>query len=87
MSNGVNPRQLLQKMFPGGSPVPLSLDNMMLWKIIAEIMCEPPKRKKLPNINTLDDVVHLLRTCNKVVVLTGAGVRCNCKNNSHGRQK
>jgi hypothetical protein len=31
-------------------------------------------RKKLPNVNTLDDVVALIQTAASVVVLTGAGI-------------
>lgn len=38
------------------------------------MLSEPPRRKKLPNVNTLEDVVNLIRTCKNIVVLTGAGV-------------
>jgi hypothetical protein len=34
------------------------------------------QRKKLPNVNTLEDVVKLLRESKNIMVLTGAGV-CN----------
>jgi NAD-dependent histone deacetylase SIR2 len=33
------------------------------------------QRKKLPNVNTLEDVVKLLRESKNIMVLTGAGVR------------
>ncbi|KAL3193677.1 hypothetical protein MRX96_017019 [Rhipicephalus microplus] len=39
---------------------------------------EPPRRTKLEHVNTLDDVVHLLRNCQRVLVLTGAGVSVSC---------
>lgn len=31
-------------------------------------------RPKLPHYNSIEDVCHLLRTCNNVLVLTGAGI-------------
>ena len=34
------------------------------------------QRKKLPNVNTLEDVVKLLRESKNIMILTGAGV-CN----------
>ena len=34
------------------------------------------QRKKLPNVNTLEDVIELLRESKNIMVLTGAGV-CN----------
>lgn len=34
------------------------------------------QRKKLPNVNTLEDVIELLRVSKNIMVLTGAGV-CN----------
>lgn len=35
-------------------------------------------RYKLPHINTFDDVVNLIQTCNNIVILTGAGVSVSC---------
>ena len=32
------------------------------------------KRQKLPQYNTIDDVVTLLRTCKNIIVVTGAGI-------------
>merc|ERR1719461_514095 len=42
------------------------------------MVSEPPRRKKLPEINTLTDVVELIRKSQKIVVLTGAGVSVSC---------
>ena len=36
---------------------------------------ELAKRAKLPQYNTVDDVVALLRKSNRIMVITGAGVR------------
>lgn len=35
---------------------------------------EMSKRPKLRNWNTVDDAVHLLKTCKNIIVLTGAGI-------------
>jgi hypothetical protein len=35
-------------------------------------------RQKLETVNTLDDVVSLLRTSKKIVVLAGAGISVSC---------
>ena len=37
-------------------------------------MAEPEPRNKLTHINTLDDVVSLLKNSRKIIILTGAGV-------------
>merc|ERR1719461_1793722 len=42
------------------------------------MVSEPPRRKKLPNVNTLEDVVRLIRTSKRIIVLTGAGVSVSC---------
>lgn len=42
------------------------------------LISEPPKRKKLPHVNNLEDVVSLVQRSKKIVVLTGAGVSTSC---------
>ena len=74
MRQGKCPRKILEELVPSGTTIPEDLDSLMLWKIIVNIVSEPPKRKKLKNVNTLDDVMRLLNTCKKIIVLTGAGV-------------
>ncbi|XP_059142877.1 NAD-dependent protein deacetylase sirtuin-1-like [Physella acuta] len=78
MRRGQSPRKILEDLVPTGTLIPEGLDPIMLWKIIINIVSEPPKRKKLHGINTLDDVLGLLRTCKKIMVLTGAGVSVSC---------
>lgn len=46
---------------------------MTLWRLIFS-MIEPPKRKKLTQYNTIDDAIDLIKTSNKVLVLSGAGI-------------
>lgn len=61
------------------SPQPPNIDKATLWKIIVDILTEPTPRQKLDHINSLDDVVELLRGSKNIIVLTGAGV---CKINT-----
>ena len=53
---------------------PSSVDKTTLWKIVIDILTEPTPRQKLDHINSLDNVVELLRGSKNIVVLTGAGV-------------
>ena len=53
---------------------PPDLDEITLWSIVLRCMAEPEPRYKLSHVNTLDDVVSLLKSSSKIVVLTGAGV-------------
>ncbi|RUS90093.1 hypothetical protein EGW08_002135 [Elysia chlorotica] len=78
MRKGQSPRSILEKLVPKGTVIPEGLDVVTLWKIIISIVSEPPRRKKLDGINTLDDVIQLLKTCKKIIVLTGAGVSVSC---------
>ena len=41
-------------------------------------MSEPPKRQKLTHINTVSDVVQLIKNSCNIIVLTGAGVSVSC---------
>ncbi len=74
MASGVHPREVLAKMLPRSTVIPSDIDEMMLWRAIIDIMTEPARRKKLPNVNTMEDVIHLIKNSKKIMVLTGAGV-------------
>ena len=71
---GVNPRSLLSQLVTDGTQIPQQIDDLTLWKIIMNMMSEPPRRHKLRHINTLADVVRLIKGAKKIIVLTGAGV-------------
>ena len=80
---GVNPRNLLNQLVTDGTQIPPQMDDLTLWKIIVNMMSEPPRRQKLRHVNTLVDVVRLLKGAKKIIVLTGAGVSkilqyCSC---------
>lgn len=74
MIAGENPRDVLHKLVSVDADLPDDLDELTLWKIIIGLVTEPPRRDKLQHVNTLHDVIHLLKTCSKIMVLTGAGV-------------
>lgn len=71
-----DPRAILRDLLPD-TVLPPDLDDMTLWQIIINIS-EPPKRKKRKDVNTLDDVVKLLKESKRILVLTGAGVGSVC---------
>lgn len=75
MQEGADPRAILSQLIPNGADIPEGLHDVMLWKIIVSILSEPPKRKKLPNFNSMNDFLDLISKCNRIIVLTGAGVR------------
>lgn len=78
MSLGRDPRMLFKELISPDTLIPTDLDEMTLWGLLANFITEPPKRKKLNHINSIDDVVHLLKTSKKIMVLTGAGVSVSC---------
>jgi len=51
---------------------------LFLFQIVVNLLTEIPRRKKLPDINTVEDVVGLIRRSSRILVLTGAGVSVSC---------
>ncbi|XP_057336807.1 NAD-dependent protein deacetylase sirtuin-1 [Microplitis mediator] len=78
MITGANPRELLQHLLMDPTQIPEQVDDITLWKLVLNIMSDPPRRHKLDHINTLADVVRLIRNSKKIIVLTGAGVSVSC---------
>jgi len=74
MSRGSDPRAVLRVLVPQDTEIPDDFDNLTLWKIIISLLSEPPRRKRLPDVSQLDDVLRLLKESQKILVLTGAGV-------------
>ena len=74
MTMGVNPRTLLKQVLGDEYEIDDDVDEFKLWNVIINIVMEPRPRKKLQDVNSLDDVVDLLRKCKNIMVLTGAGV-------------
>lgn len=64
MSTGVNPRIFLEGFGLDPEHIPSHVDDLTLWKWIINMVEEPPRRHKLRHVNTLDDVVRLLKGWN-----------------------
>ncbi|XP_017475416.1 PREDICTED: NAD-dependent histone deacetylase Sir2-like [Rhagoletis zephyria] len=76
---GANPRDLLSQMLPSNThPIAPGVNDMMLWRILASMLSEPPRRQKLRYINTFEDVIQLIQQSKNIIVLTGAGVSVSC---------
>jgi len=78
MARGEDPRGILVDMLPPGSEIPEGIDTMTLWKVLFNLLSEPPRRSKLSTVNTLEDCVELIKSCSNIVILTGAGVSVSC---------
>ena len=50
------------------------MDDVTLWRLVVSLLMTPEPRNKLPQYNTLDDVVQLISGASNIMVLTGAGV-------------
>lgn len=61
MQRGVDPRSLLGELGIDQEQIPQYVNELTLWKLIINMLAEPPRRNKLRHVNTLDDVVRLLR--------------------------
>ena len=59
LNEGVNPREILRRLLPN-TELPPDVPNSIMLHVIALLLSEPPKREKLPQYNTIDDVVELL---------------------------
>ncbi|KAK3868948.1 hypothetical protein Pcinc_025697 [Petrolisthes cinctipes] len=78
MLRGVNPRTILTNVLGATTEIPEDVADVALWRLIVNVLSEPPRREKLRHINTIEDVVRLMKSCRKIIVLTGAGVSVSC---------
>lgn len=74
MLRGVDPRTVLNQILGSTREIPDGVADGTLWRLIVNMLSEPPRREKLRHINTIEDVVRLMKACQKIIVLTGAGV-------------
>ncbi|CAB0045260.1 unnamed protein product [Trichogramma brassicae] len=76
---GADPRELLKYYCSDAEILSQNMDDSILWKMIFSMIAEPDiSRKKLSNVNTIQDVANLIRTSKNIIVLTGAGVSVSC---------
>uniref|UniRef100_A0A0P4W4Y7 protein acetyllysine N-acetyltransferase n=1 Tax=Scylla olivacea TaxID=85551 RepID=A0A0P4W4Y7_SCYOL len=78
MLRGVNPRTILTRVLGATARIPDGVNDVTLWRLIVNMLSEPPRREKLRHINTIEDVVRLIKSCRKIIILTGAGVSVSC---------
>jgi len=77
IASNTNPRDILNKLVPELT-IPEHVDDISLWRLALEILSEPAPRQRLEDVCSIEHVKHLLQTCKKIVVLTGAGVSVSC---------
>lgn len=53
---------------------PDDADDILLWRLVIELLTQPSPRQRLPEVTTLEDVVHLIQSSSNIIVLSGAGV-------------
>ena len=75
MEQSVDPRGLLKEILPPDCSVPENVDDTVLWKSLLNLLMDPPIRKKLKSVNTIENVVDLIHQSSRIMVLTGAGVK------------
>lgn len=86
--DGIAPQKIFESL-----GMKLKMDNLEVaeqWELLEKVVTSEGiarsifralftnHRHKLPNINTFEDVIELIRTANNIVVLTGAGVSVSC---------
>lgn len=79
MMLGQNPRDILRDLISKDADID-DLDDYAIWEIIIRLLSEPPKRDRLEEYHTLDHAINLIKSCKKIVVLTGAGVGLSSQN-------
>ncbi|KAI8576481.1 hypothetical protein K450DRAFT_256930 [Umbelopsis ramanniana AG] len=61
------------------SKISLLADDMQLLNLLRVVMTRfLRKRRRLENVNTIDDVVDIMKNAKNIMVLTGAGVSVSC---------
>ncbi|XP_076445530.1 uncharacterized protein LOC143283233 isoform X2 [Babylonia areolata] len=79
MSLGTDPRDVIQCYLGEDVTIPPDADQLNLWEMVLTLLLETTaNRTKLSHINTMQDVVELLKKCQNIIVLTGAGVSVSC---------
>lgn len=58
--------------------IPLHINDNELWRLIAAMISDPPRRQRLHDISSIGNVIRLLQESKHIMVLTGAGVSVSC---------
>lgn len=80
IASGVNPRDCLSRIFVNSpkQTIPENITDNDLWRVIAAILSDPPRRQRLQHIQTMEQVCDTIKKSKNIIVLTGAGVSVSC---------
>lgn len=79
IASGVNPRDCLSRFINSPkSTIPRNISDNDLWRVIAAILSDPPRRQRLQHVQTIADVCETIKKSKNIIVLTGAGVSVSC---------
>ncbi|XP_031629185.1 NAD-dependent protein deacetylase sirtuin-1 isoform X2 [Contarinia nasturtii] len=80
IASGVNPRECLSRIFVNSpkQTIPENITDNDLWRVIAAILSDPPRRQRLQDIQTIEEVCDTIKKSKNIIVLTGAGVSVSC---------
>lgn len=81
MLSGANAHACLSAVLQEASKTVLIQPNVSdsdVWRLIAAILSDPPRRQRLQSISSIGNVIRLLHESKNIVVLTGAGVSVSC---------
>lgn len=80
IASGVNPRDCLSRIFQNSprSSIPKNISDNDLWRVIAAILSDPPRRHRLPHMQTIENTCETIMKSRNIIVLTGAGVSVSC---------
>lgn len=60
------------------SSIPENWSDNDLWRVIAALLSDPPRRSRLEHIKTIENVCETIAKSKNIIVLTGAGVSVSC---------
>ena len=79
MRAGVDLRPILAPILPG---LPNDVSQATLFNLLMDLFSPVQQRQTLEQYKTLDDAVELIRKCQNILVLTGAGISVSCGSKS-----
>lgn len=73
---GISPRGVLSILYPMYS-IPTNIPDIWILQLLQEL-CEIRSRDKLPQWNTFEDAVELIRRSKSIMIISGAGISVSC---------
>ena len=75
MRAGVDLHPILSRILPG---LPNDLSQATLFNLLMDLFSPVQQRQPLEQYKTLEHAVELIRKCQNILVLTGAGISVSC---------